>query len=778
MKNLPLKLQYILGLIFLLILITDKLNAQIGKREFHYHAFQNVSGDSANDFHLVAIPGGGFKAIGVRFPKDGGGVPAFPHKDFGGVLVSPAGWSSSENHIEIPPGGKMDVCIEGNSPDYKKCYFTKNGDSLHTKRTEIYYEIVPSNPFSSSGNIRIENRGGTPIGLIDIIANVDNISDPFSGTFNPTGTQVPGIPSFLIINPGDSLDFPYVSIDIYKFVSIRGRSFELFDQNNTFEDGAVLTFTPPLLQPDSISASPNPACLGDTVTLVAHGGSLGVGGVIKWYQGSCGSGVSVATGDSIKVIVTSLGMTNYFARVETFNDSTNCVSIALTVDNCCIIPGTPVIAGTTSLCVSLGNIPIQIFATASNASFYAWTPPPGTTIISGQGTSNIILNFTTTELNKGIIGNVCVTVSNQCGSSPTTCKQVDYNSVIPVTPPSISGPAKVCKGDNVVYSIAPVARASSYMWSMPAGMSITNGAGSNIISVSVDSLYNQGILRVAATNSCGTGNQRSKTMLFNTPGTPVQITGPFDGDCANTNVNSIAPVPNANSYVWSNPPGSTLVSGQGTTSATISYPNNFTSGILSVYAVNSCGNGTPRSATVKGAPSTPGIISGNKNVCTGSTEHYSIATVVNTTSYNWTAPGTIITGQGTKEIDVLYGAVPTANQIITVTASNDCGTSNIRILNMITITNCVRDGKFEDEKVICYPNPVNNEIIVVFGKDIYANSISLTDNLGRVVFNKNIATDKFDSSINLNVSNISSGIYSLRIDAGTEIIIRKIVIER
>ena len=74
-------------------------------------------------------------------------------------------------------------------------------------------------------------------------------------------------------------------------------------------------------------------------------------------------------------------------------------------------------------------------------------------------------------------------------------------------------------------------------------------------------------------------------------------------------------------------------------------------------------------------PSTPGAITGNDTVCSGTAgEPYSIAAVSGAASYNWTVPSgaTVASGQGTTSITIDFSS---ASGNVSVTASNSCGTS-------------------------------------------------------------------------------------------------------
>ncbi|MGC1392157.1 MAG: gliding motility-associated C-terminal domain-containing protein, partial [Bacteroidales bacterium] len=78
-----------------------------------------------------------------------------------------------------------------------------------------------------------------------------------------------------------------------------------------------------------------------------------------------------------------------------------------------------------------------------------------------------------------------------------------------------------------------------------------------------------------------------------------------------------------------------------------------------------------------GTPAVPGVITGTAAVCPGLTgQIYSISSVTNATTYNWSVPaGWVITaGSGTISITVTCGTSG-QNGNITVTAGNSCGTS-------------------------------------------------------------------------------------------------------
>lgn len=78
-----------------------------------------------------------------------------------------------------------------------------------------------------------------------------------------------------------------------------------------------------------------------------------------------------------------------------------------------------------------------------------------------------------------------------------------YNDVscagTPSAPTAVNGNAAVCAGSTVVYSVSPVAGATSYTWTLPGGW--TGTSTSNTISATIGS--SSGQVAVAAKNCCG-----------------------------------------------------------------------------------------------------------------------------------------------------------------------------------------------------------------------------------------------------------------------------------
>jgi PKD-like domain/Secretion system C-terminal sorting domain len=168
-------------------------------------------------------------------------------------------------------------------------------------------------------------------------------------------------------------------------------------------------------------------------------------------------------------------------------------------------PGTPgVISGAIEgVCAGTVNVAYSISA-VNLATGYTWTPPANATIVSGQGTTNVIINFGAAFVS----GTLKVSADNVCGSS--NLRSLTIRSV-PVTPSAITGPVAICANQTgVVYSITPVSTAMGYNWIVPTGATIISGQNST--SVTINFGTSGGSVKVRAVNACGISSYRTLTV--------------------------------------------------------------------------------------------------------------------------------------------------------------------------------------------------------------------------------------------------------------------------
>lgn len=152
--------------------------------------------------------------------------------------------------------------------------------------------------------------------------------------------------------------------------------------------------------------------------------------------------------------------------------------------------------------------------------------------------------------------------------------------------------------------------------------------------------------------------------------------------CGSTSITySITAVGGATSYIWTLPSGWTGSSN--TNSITVTTTSS--GGTVSVVAVNACGNSTARTLTVTGnaTPGQIGNLVGSTSVCGGTGQVYSISPVNGATSYIWSLPSG---WTGTSNTNSITSVAGTTGGTVSVVASNSCGNSNPRTVN-VTVSN-------------------------------------------------------------------------------------------
>ena len=447
----------------------------------------------------------------------------------------------------------------------------------------------------------------------------------------------------------------------------------------SFNMKALKTDSPPktvssytLLQCVTSISAPSSSC-GMTFTL---SGSTGTGGNTGNFSLISGTGTLVDNGNMTASYTP--GVNEGAAVIKFMNNAEDgCVGIhssatATIITSAALTPSS--ITGNVSVCQNSQNT--YSVAAQASATSYNWTFPSGCSTVSGGGKS-IVEQFGATS------GNVSVTAQNVCGTSAPSTLSVTVNN-FPAAPVAIIGSALLCSNANtgISYSVAPVPTATAYVWTMPSGSSITSGTNTNAITANFGAVG--GTISVAATNTCGTGNPTSITLVIDTmPASPGVITGNGSICPGQTGVSySISPVTHATSYVWTLPTGGTIASGNNTNVITVDYSTGASSGNVYVSAANAaCISGASPAllVTVNQVPVAPGTIVGSSNVCLGqSNVSYSVTSVSNATSYNWSLPAgaSINSGLNTNTIIVDFSGSASSGNISVYGLNGVCAGNN------------------------------------------------------------------------------------------------------
>jgi hypothetical protein len=181
-------------------------------------------------------------------------------------------------------------------------------------------------------------------------------------------------------------------------------------------------------------------------------------------------------------------------------------------------PTTATLNGTVTAQNSSTTVTFEWGPTIALGNVIAGTPSPVTGSTATPVTGNLTgLNINTTYYFR------CVGVN---GFGTTNGSILSFVSGCPPIPQAgaITGPTSVCvNSTGKVYSIAAIPNATGYVWSVPAGATITAGAGTTSITVTFGTT--SGNVSVYGTSTCATGASNSLAVTVNPLPVPT-ITGP------------------------------------------------------------------------------------------------------------------------------------------------------------------------------------------------------------------------------------------------------------
>jgi uncharacterized protein (DUF2141 family) len=275
------------------------------------------------------------------------------------------------------------------------------------------------------------------------------------------------------------------------------------------------------------------------------------------------------------------------------NSTTISYTVGLTIPT--TKPNAPTtISGTNSICPDLTTYTYTT-PTISNAGSYNWILPTNSTIISGQGTPIVKVQFSGVFLS----GFIKVTASNCLGTSAPIAYEVKRASKAAKAGP-IAGSIKICAGEIRTYSIVPVANADSYTWIAPPNTTIMSPQGTTSITIQFNPGYTTDFLRVIANNCSGNNGAKALSIAKRPlPQVPNAVAGSASVCTQTTYTYTTTALLNATSYNWTAPANSTIIFGQGTNSVQVTINSGFTGGNLTVSATNCSGTTALRTKAIK-----------------------------------------------------------------------------------------------------------------------------------------------------------------------------------
>ncbi len=277
-----------------------------------------------------------------------------------------------------------------------------------------------------------------------------------------------------------------------------------------------------------------------------------------------------------------------------------------------IITGVP--AGTHSYTVTDDNgCSVTKTITIEQPSQLVATAVAGTIQCVG-GTTSVAVGAsggTSPYTGTGVISNVSAgtytyTVTDDKGCTATkTITISDGTGTAPAKPGDITGPyLNLCGGGTFTYKISAVSGATSYTWIVPSGYTVQNLGTTAKITIP-SSFSTKAVIGVRANNNCGTSAVSSLTLYAVAPDPSTGIVGPSNVAPGSKAYYSL-PAGAGVTYTWVAPPGSSILSGQGTNRVQIQFPNSTGSGFVKVTVSNACGSSPQgkKAVTVGGAAKT------------------------------------------------------------------------------------------------------------------------------------------------------------------------------
>lgn len=366
------------------------------------------------------------------------------------------------------------------------------------------------------------------------------------------------------------------------------------------------------------------------------------------------------------------------------------------------IPAQPgSISGTSTLC---GGATGRVYSVGlvSGASSYNWTVPSGSSIVSGQGTNQISVDWGNTS------GNLSVVAVNGCGTSLARTQAITLNPSTQTTA-SISTNAvnnQVCQGGSVLFSANTTSGTNPILQWMVNGVDVPGANGTQYqLSNAINTVDVS--LRVTVTSGCFTptvlvSNVQTITVLPQLP-VSLSISNSVNGAsiCAGQSVQFSAALTNGGSqpaYSW-RINGNTVPNNTGATFTSSSLQNgDQVSLVLNSNAT--CANPVPATSNVISMVVNPVLVpsvgissnTGGNQICAGS----SLVLTANASNggdapqYQWQLNGSDLPGENAQTLTVSgftgsrqYGVRLTSNAVCANPATATSGNFTVTGVNAV-----------------------------------------------------------------------------------------------
>ena len=304
----------------------------------------------------------------------------------------------------------------------------------------------------------------------------------------------------------------------------------------------------------NVNAAPLPTISGDADVCEGDAGvTYSTQENMSNYVWTVSAGGTITAGDGTDEITVTWTTAGAQTVSVDYNDGNGCGALSPTVYNVTVntLPN-PTLSGAAEVCEGAAGI---TYATDAGMSNYVWAVSAGGTITGGAGTNEITVTWTTAGART-----VSVNYDNVfgCDAVSPTVYNVTVNN-LPV--PTVTGDNLVCEGDvGVTYSTE--LSMNNYVWTIPSGGTITNGAGTNEITVTWTTAGNH-VVYVNYDNApgCRALAATAYNVTVNAAALPV-VSGA--ANACEGDVETYSTQTGMSNYVWAVSAGGTITSGAGT----------------------------------------------------------------------------------------------------------------------------------------------------------------------------------------------------------------------
>lgn len=245
--------------------------------------------------------------------------------------------------------------------------------------------------------------------------------------------------------------------------------------------------------------------------------------------------------------------------------------------------------------------------------------------------------------------------------------------ISPLVVPTMTGPAYVCAGAEA-FTYSTQQGMLNYSWSITPPGIILSGQGTNSVQVQWP-IPGDGTVRVNFENPNGCVSPEPASIHVSAA-TPPGPAGPVSGPsplCTGDSlaVFSIQPVPGASSYVWAVPAGCSIHSGNGTNAITLGIGPGMVQGLISVFAMNFCGQGLPSPPFMLQVNPAASVFAGdNTTLCRGEPLPLQTSAASGAISLLWTSSGSGSFSDPTSLHPVYYpSTTDTGTLVLTLTGT-------------------------------------------------------------------------------------------------------------